>query len=80
MHHKGSSRGRKATAVAALQKHGTLTWKVITELKGKRIRSREETQYRAGNNGYSPMNAGLFQQDEQELFNRAMVVLYQHDS
>jgi hypothetical protein len=79
VHHKGSSRGRKASAIAALQKHGTLTWKVITELKGKRIRSREETQYRADNNGYSPMNAGLFQQDEQELFNRAMVVLYQHD-
>ena len=80
MHHKGSSRARKSSAVAAYQKHGTLTWKVISELKGKRIRSREENQYRADNKGYGPMNAGLFHQDEQELFNRAMAMLCQHDS
>jgi len=78
--HKGGSRGRKSTAVAAIQKHGTLSWKVISELKGKRIRSREENQYRAHNNGYGPVNAGLFQQDEEELFNMAMVVLHRQES
>lgn len=75
--HQSSSRmprGRKSTAVAAIRRHGTSTWKTIYELKGERIRSRNEVQYRQERD-YEPPNLHLFHKDEQELFHRAMSIL-----
>ncbi|MDQ3816524.1 MAG: hypothetical protein M3362_02385 [Acidobacteriota bacterium] len=74
--HQGSDRGRrKSTAVAALRRHGTLAWKTLCELRGERIRSRDEFQYREKRD-YEPANAHLFHADEQELFRMALGVLY----
>jgi hypothetical protein len=75
--HQSSSRmprGRKSTAVAAIRRRGTTVWKTLYELKGERIRSRDEVQYREKRD-YEPPNAHLFHQDEQELFYRAMSIL-----
>lgn len=73
---KGGSRGRKSIAVARFRKYGAISWKTLYELKGKRIRSRDEIQYRLKSDGYGPANSELFHHDEQELFRMAMGVLY----
>src|SRR5207253_7470089 len=80
--HQSSSRmprGRKSTAVAAIRRHGITTWKTLYELKGERIRSRDEVQYREKRD-YEPPNAHLFHKDEQELFHIAMNILQDQES
>jgi translation initiation factor 1 (eIF-1/SUI1) len=72
--HQGSSRGKKSTAVAALRRKGTLTWKTLHELRGASISSQNEVQFRAKRD-YEPPNAHRFQSDEQELFKEAMRIL-----
>jgi hypothetical protein len=75
--HQSSSRmprGRKSTAVAAIRRRGTTVWKTLCELRGERIRSRDEVQYREKRD-YEPPNAHLFHKDEQELFYKAMSIL-----
>lgn len=73
--HQGSNRGRRSTAVAAVRRQGTLTWKTLYELRGARIKSRDEVQY-IEKQGYNPPNVHLFHRDEQELFRMAMGVLH----
>lgn len=76
INHKGSNRGKKTTAIAALRKEGKVTWQILCELKGPRIRSRHEQQYRVDDaKGYGSPNAGLFHADEKELFYMAMRIL-----
>lgn len=72
--HQGGSRGKKSTAVAALRRKGSLTWKTLHELRGASISSWNEVQFRAKRD-YEPPNAHLFQNDEQELLKEAMRIL-----
>ena len=72
INHKGTDHHRKATAIAQFQNSGALTWKVLCELKGPRIQSRNELQYRQTTQAFGPANAHLFHEDEQELFELAV--------
>jgi len=75
IHHRLTSRSKKSEAVAHLRKKGSLNWRKVSELKGNRIRSGEERQYREARDFLGDANAQLFKTDARELLQMAIETL-----
>ncbi len=73
IHNRRTGRSIKCEAQASFLQSGSLTWKRVCELKGARIRSREEHMYREARDHWGPPNAFLFfHADERELLGMAI--------
>jgi hypothetical protein len=73
--HRRTNRSTKSQAIARVRQSGSLSWKNVCDLKGDRVRSREETQFREQTDYRGVANARLFEDDERELFGMAIGIL-----
>jgi hypothetical protein len=73
--HRRTNRSKQSQAIARVRQRRSLSWKNVCDLKGDRVRSREETQFREQTDHRGVANARLFEDDERQLFGMAIGIL-----